>query len=55
MGFEDRYRTFFDEIDRKILRRILEKDIKEEDMIFLIEENTKSIMLEDSGELAYSG
>lgn len=42
---------FFDEIDWKKLKTILEKEIKEEDVIFLIEENTKSVMLEDSGEL----
>lgn len=42
---------FFDEIDWKILRKILERDIKESDVIFLIEENTKSVMLENSGEL----
>lgn len=42
---------FFDEMDWKILRGILEKDIKEDDVLFLIEENVKSTMLEDSGEL----
>lgn len=42
---------FFDEMDWKILRGMLEKDIKEDDVLFLIEENVKSTMLEDSGEL----
>ncbi len=42
---------FFDEIEWKILRGILKQDIKEEDVLFLIEENVKSVMLEDSGEL----
>ncbi|MDE5824247.1 MAG: reverse transcriptase/maturase family protein, partial [Lachnospiraceae bacterium] len=42
---------FFDEMNWKILRGMLEKDIKEDDVLFLIEENVKSAMLEDSGEL----
>lgn len=42
---------FFDEIDWKMLKGILGRDIKEEDVLFLIEENAKSVMLEDSGEL----
>lgn len=43
---------FFDEIKWELLRRVLERDIREEDVIFLIEENARSLMLEDSGELA---
>lgn len=42
---------FFDEIEWKILKNILKQDIREEDVLFLIEENVKSVMLEDSGEL----
>lgn len=42
---------FFDEIEWKTLKSILEREIKEEDVLFLIEENVKSTMLEDSGEL----
>ncbi len=42
---------FFDEIKWELLRRVLERDIREEDVIFLIEENARSLMLEDSGEL----
>lgn len=42
---------FFDEIDWKILKGILAKDIGEEDVLSLIEENLKSVMLEDTGEL----
>lgn len=42
---------FFNEMNWKILRGMLEKDIKEDDVLFLIEENVKSAMLEDSGEL----
>lgn len=42
---------FFDELEWKTLKSILEKDIREEDVLFLIEENAKSVMLEDSGEL----
>lgn len=42
---------FFDEIEWKTLKGMLERDIKEADVLFLIEENTKSVMLEDSGEL----
>lgn len=44
-------RHFFDEIEWRILKGILAKDIREEDVLFLIEENAKSVMLEDSGEL----
>lgn len=42
---------FFDRIEWKLLKRMLEKNIREEDVLFLIEENTRSAMLEDSGEL----
>ncbi len=42
---------FFDEIEWKLLRRILERDVKEDDVIFLIEENSRSVTLEDTGEL----
>lgn len=42
---------FFDTIHWETLRNILCKTIKEEDVLFLIEENSKSTMLEDTGEL----
>ena len=42
---------FFDEIEWKTLKGILKREIREEDVLFLIEENVKSVMLEDSGEL----
>lgn len=41
---------FFDEIRWHILKSILKRDIREEDVLFLIEENAKSVMLEDDGE-----
>lgn len=42
---------FFDTIHWETLRNILCQTIKEEDVLFLIEENSKSTMLEDTGEL----
>lgn len=42
---------FFDEIDWQILKGILAKDIGEEDVLSLIEENSRSVMLADAGEL----
>lgn len=42
---------FFDSIQWKKLEEMLKKNIKEEDVLFLIEENCKSIMLDESGEL----
>lgn len=42
---------FFDEIEWKLLKKILERYIKEEDVIFLIEENCRSVALEDTGQL----
>lgn len=43
---------FFDTIQWGKLEGMLKKSIKEEDVLFLIEENCKSVMLGDSGELA---
>lgn len=42
---------FFDEIEWRLLKGILKQSIKEEDVLFLIEENVKTAMLESSGEL----
>lgn len=42
---------FFDEIDWEILKKILENGIREKDVLFLIEENVKTAMLGDAGEL----
>lgn len=42
---------FFDTIQWEMLKRILQRNIKEEDVLELIEENSKSTMLEDSGEI----
>lgn len=43
--------NFFDSIQWGKLEGILKKNIKEEDILFLIEENCKSVMLDDGGEL----
>ncbi len=42
---------FFDSIQWEKLEKMLKKDIKEEDVLFLIEENCKSVMLDEDGEL----
>ena len=42
---------FFDTINFSTLKRMLEKKILEEDVLKLIEENTRSVMLDDTGEL----
>lgn len=43
--------SFFDTIQWEKLAGMLRKNIKEEDVLFLIGENAKSVMLEESGEL----
>ncbi len=42
---------FFDTIDWNILKMVLEKEIKEIEVLQLIEENTKAMMLEETGNL----
>lgn len=44
-------KNFFDSIQWEKLSGILRKSIREEDVLFLIEQNTKSVMLQNGGEL----